>query len=253
MQALVEAIVDLVALVSPTKVAAVAAALRGLARPADAPGADALAGTPAARGSVVRVLEAWASTPASGDEVAGMLLGASEARRRVECELNVELVWTGPTTRFVATRRTEQVLLDLIRSAGKDLFLVSFVAYDVPSIVKAMNEASGRGVRIRVLLEASASHGGSLSVDPAATMRGCVPSAEIYTWQEKPEPFVDGKVHAKVAVIDGARAFITSANLTGNALEKNMEAGVAIHGGPVPRTLRDHLEALIDVGVIGRA
>jgi phosphatidylserine/phosphatidylglycerophosphate/cardiolipin synthase-like enzyme len=84
-------------------------------------------------------------------------------------------------------------------------------------------------------------------------MRGCVPSAEIYTWRQKPEPFVDGKVHAKVAVIDGARAFITSANLTGHALEKNMEAGVAIHGGPVPRTLRDHLEALIDVGVIGRA
>jgi len=253
MQALLDAIVDLVALVSPTKVGAVAGALRGISSPADAPGADSLVGTPAARASVVRLLEAWASTPANGDEVAGMLLGASEARRRVENELNVELVWTGPTTRFVATRRTEQVLLDMIRSAGKDLFLVSFVAYDVPSVVKAMNEASARSVRIRVLLEASTSHGGSLSVDPAATMRSCVPVAEIYTWKEKPEPFVDGKVHAKVAVVDGARAFITSANLTGYALEKNMEAGVAIHGGPVPRTLRSHLEALIDVGVIGRA
>lgn len=253
MQALLDTIVDLVALVSPTKVASVAGALRGLSSPADAPDAESLVGTPAARASLIHLLEAWASTSASGDEVAGMLLGASEARRRIENELNVELVWTGPTTRYVATRRTEQVLLDLIRSAGKDLFIVSFVTYDVPSVVKAMNEANGRGVRIRVLLEASTSHGGSLSVDPAATMRGCVPSAEIYTWQEKPEPFVDGKVHAKVAVIDGVRAFITSANLTGHALEKNMEAGVAIHGGPVPRTLRDHLEALIDVGVIGRA
>lgn len=253
MQALLDAIVDLVALVSPTKVGAVAGALRGISGPAAAPDADSLVGTPAARASVVRLLGAWGSTTVSGDEVAGMLLGASEARRRVENELNVELVWTGPTTRFVATRRTEQVLLDMIRGAGKDLFLVSFVAYDVPSVVKAMNEASARGVRMRVLLEASSSHGGSLSVDPAATMRSCVPSAEIYTWKEKPEPFVDGKVHAKVAVVDGARAFITSANLTGHALEKNMEAGVAIHGGPVPRTLRDHLEALIDVGVMGRA
>lgn len=253
MQTLLDAIVDLVALVSPTKVGAVAGALRGISSPAAAPDADSLVGTPAARASVVRLLDAWGNTTVSGDEVAGMLLGASEARRRVENELNVELVWTGPTTRFVATRRTEQVLLDMIRSAGKDLFLVSFVAYDVPSVVKAMNEASARGVRIRVLLEASTSHGGSLSVDPAATMRSCVPSAEIYTWKEKPEAFVDGKVHAKVAVVDGARAFITSANLTGHALEKNMEAGVAIHGGPVPRTLRNHLEALIDVGVIGRA
>ncbi len=84
-----------------------------------------------------------------------MLVGASEARLRVQRELSVELVWTGPTTRVVPTRRTEQVLLDLIASANTDLFLVSFVAYDVRSVVTAMNEAASRGVRLRVLLEAS--------------------------------------------------------------------------------------------------
>ena len=219
-----------------------------------APAVDTLAGTPAARTSVGRVLATWAQVRASGDEVAGMLVGASEARLRVERELSVELVWTGPTTRFVPTRRTEQVLLDLIAGAHADLFLVSFVAYDVRSVVTAMNEAASRGVRLRVLLEASRSHGGSLNVDPAATMRASVPAAEIFSWKEKPEPFVDGKVHAKVAVIDSARAFVTSANLTGYALEKNMEAGVFLRtGGPVPKTLSDHLQALIDVGVIARA
>jgi len=254
MQALLDAVVDLVALVSPAKVRSIASALRGLSSPDSAPNANTLADTPAARAAVTRVVGEWSQQElTSGDEVAGMLLGASEARLRVERELSVELVWTGPTTRFVPTRRTEQVLLDLIRSASADLFLVSFVAYDVPSVAAAMNAASNRGVRVRVLLEASTSHGGSLTVDPAATMRSHVPSALIFTWKEKPEPFVDGKVHAKVAVVDGARAFVTSANLTGYALEKNMEAGVLIHGGPVPKTLRDHLDALIDVGVIGRA
>lgn len=77
-------------------------------------------------------------------------------------------------------------------------------------------------------------------------------SLVIFTWKEKPEPFVDGKVHAKVAVVDGARAFITSANLTGHALEKNMEAGVLINGGSVPKTLSDHLQALIDVRALDR-
>jgi phosphatidylserine/phosphatidylglycerophosphate/cardiolipin synthase-like enzyme len=212
-----------------------------------------LADTPAARAAVARVVSAWAQAKTSGDEVAGMLLGASEARLRVERELSVELVWTGPTTRFVPTRRTEQVLIDLIASSKTELFLVSFVAYDVRSVVAAMNEAAGRGVRLRVLLEASTSHGGTLNIDPAATMRASVPTAELFTWRQKPEPFVDGKVHAKVAVVDCVRAFITSANLTGHALEKNMEAGVLINGGPVPKTLSDHLQALIDVGVIARA
>lgn len=252
MQALLDAVVDLVALVSPAKIRAVAGTLRGLTVPGAAPAADALVGTPAARASVARMLAAWGLVQVTGDEVAGMLLGASEARLRVERELSVELVWTGPTTRFVPTRRTEQVLLDLIRDSHTDLFLVSFVVYDVPSVATAMNEASNRGVRVRVLLEASTSRGGSLNIDPAATMRTCVSTAEILTWKDKPEPFVDGKVHAKVAVVDDTRAFITSANLTGHALEKNMEAGVLVNGGPVPRALGNHLQALIDVGIIGR-
>src|SRR5687768_9644898 len=146
MQALLDAVVDLVALVSPAKVRTIASALRGLANPGVAPNANMLAETPAARAAIRRVVAAWGQAQASGGEVAGMLLGASEARLRVERELNVELVWTGPTTRFVPTRRTEQVLLDLIGSATTDLFLVSFVAYDVYSVVTAMNHASSRGV-----------------------------------------------------------------------------------------------------------
>lgn len=253
MEELLDAVVDLVALVSPAKVRTVASALRGLANPSAAPTVNTLADTPAARAAVGRVIAAWGQVQASSDEVAGMLLGAAEARHRVEGELSVELVWTGPTTRFVPTRRTDQVLLDLIAGATKDLFLVSFVAYDVSSVVAALNDAANRGVRIRILLEASMSHGGTLTYDPAAMMRSRVAPAELFTWKSKPEAFIDGKVHAKVAVVDGERAFITSANLTGHALEKNMEAGVLIHGGPVPRTLSDHLQALIDVGILGRA
>lgn len=252
MDSLLDAAVDLAALVSPAKVRTIAAALRGLERAGDAPNEKSLADTPTARDAVGRVLAAWELSKAGGDEVAGMLLGAAEARQRVERELSVELVWTGPTTRFVPTRRTEQVLLDLINSATKDLFLVSFVAYDVASVVTALNAAASRGVRVRILLESSTSHGGTLSSDPTATMRSRVPGAELFTWRERAEPFVEGKVHAKVAVVDYARAFITSANLTGHALEKNMEAGLLIPGGPVPKTLSDHLQALIDVRVLDR-
>lgn len=53
-----------------------------------------------------------------------------------------------------------------------------------------------------------------------------------------------------MAVADGNSAFLTSANLTGHALEKNMEAGVVISGGHVPAGLRAHLHALIETNVI---
>ena len=53
-----------------------------------------------------------------------------------------------------------------------------------------------------------------------------------------------------MAVADGNSALLTSANLTGHALEKNMEAGVVISGGHVPAGLRAHLHALIETKVI---
>jgi phosphatidylserine/phosphatidylglycerophosphate/cardiolipin synthase-like enzyme len=179
-----------------------------------------------------------------------MLTGAAYARLRAQRDSCVELVWTGPTTPFVAPRRTEQVLLDVIQRAKTELFIVSFVAYDAPSIVSAINSATDRGVEAPILLEASSTEDGSLLVDPVAVMKDQVPSATIYIWTDRPYPFTNGRVHAKVAVADGTTAFVTSANLTGHALEKNMEAGVLIRGGNIPASLRAHLHALAETKVI---
>ena len=55
---------------------------------------------------------------------------------------------------------------------------------------------------------------------------------------------------AKVAVADKNSCFITSANLTGYAMEKNMEAGVLISGGRIPRLLDDHLRSLVDTKLV---
>ena len=60
---------------------------------------------------------------------------------------------------------------------------------------------------------------------------------------EKEEPFAGGKVHAKVAVSDEKMCFISSANLTGHAMEKNMEAGVLIRGGSIPSNLHNRYPA----------
>jgi phosphatidylserine/phosphatidylglycerophosphate/cardiolipin synthase-like enzyme len=45
-------------------------------------------------------------------------------------------------------------------------------------------------------------------------------------------------------------AFITSANLTGAALEHNLEVGVLVRGGSVPARLHEHFLALMGSGVL---
>lgn len=253
MEKLLDAVVAVVCLVSPEKVQAMANRIRQ-ADPSRV--ADVLSGavsTPAAAEVVDQLITAWKSTPVTAGELAAMLIAAKRVFTATAAQQSTELVWTGPTTPFVSARRTEQALLQVINGAEQTLFIISFVAYEVSSIVKALNAANARGVVISVLLELSQDHGGSINFDALGKMKALVPAAKLYAWRDKAGHFSDGRVHAKVAVADGRICFVTSANLTGHAMEKNMEAGVLISGGEVPRLLQSHCQSLIDTKCITRA
>jgi len=249
---LLDAVAALVFLVSPDKVQAIATRVRQADSSKVATALAGVVGTPVAYGAVEQLLLAWRATSVSADGLASMLIAAAHVYRKASSEQSTELVWTGPTTPFVAARRTEQALLQVINVASSELFITSFVAYDVSSIVKALNTACARGVIISMLLESSQGHGGSINIDVIGKMRALVPTAYLYAWRNKGNEFSDGRVHAKVAVADGNTCFITSANLTGYAMERNMEAGVLITGGQIPKMLNDHLRSLIDTRVVSQ-
>lgn len=250
MEKLLEAISAVVFLVSPGKVEAIASRIRGTDASKAISALRGVVGTPIASGVIDQLVEAWQSHAVSSDVLASMLLAASHVFTKAAAEQSTELVWTGPTTPVVSARRTEQALLQVINAAKSTLFITSFVAYDVSGIVKALNVACDRGVYVSMLLESSQGHGGSISIDAIGKMKNLVPLAKIYAWQDRDEPFLDGKVHAKVAVADEAICFITSANLTGFAMEKNMEAGVLVTGGGIPQLLGEHLRSLVETKIV---
>jgi len=163
-------------------------------------------------------------------------------------------VWSGPKTGLIPIRRTDQVLLELIESAREHLFIVSFVFLGASRLIEAMNRAAARGVRLKILLESSVEHGGTVKGDCLAAMHRAVPDAILYVWRADKKSSCAGSasasVHAKCAVADGELAFITSANLTSAALERNMELGVLIRGGSQPRRLQSHLQALVQTDII---
>jgi len=181
------------------------------------------------------------------NEVA-LALEAAVATIEIQAKNTTELVWTGPSTHAIPIRKTEQVLCELIDWAKSRLFIVSYVAYEVASIFKTLESASERGVQISILLEPSQSKGGKVSHDSTRELLNKIPTINAYSWSES-----DGaSIHAKCAVADSRIAFITSANLTSAAMEKNMELGVLAKGGELPSNLHKHLEALIDTKVIQR-
>lgn len=250
MEKLLDAIAAVVFLVSPDKVQAIAGRIRRTEANRAATALAGVVGTPVASGVVDQLIQAWCATSVSAEELASMLLAAVHVFTKASNEQSAELVWTGPTTPFVAARRTEQALLQVINVANSALFITSFVAYDVSSIVKALNAACERGVVISMLLESSQDHGGSINIDVIGKMRTLVPTAQLYAWRDKADAFSDGRVHAKVAVADGSTCFITSANLTRYAMDKNMEAGVLISGGRIPKLLDKHLRSLVDMKIV---
>lgn len=253
MQALLEAITDLVSNSPPEKVGQLAVLVRALPDADDTANLKTWALTPGAGERLDKLVACWRSSDIPPGELSGMLRGASFAYHSVRSASDIELVWTGPSSELVATRKTEQALLEVINAAKKRLFLTSFVAYDVASIMTALTASSARDVAISMLLESSDKHGGGVSIDAIGPMKKALPAARIYFWGEKEEPFAGGKVHAKVAVSDEKMCFISSANLTGYAMEKNMEAGVLIRGGSIPSNLHKHLEALVTTKVLKQA
>jgi len=250
MNELLEAPLDFVRHVPTERVEAVARRFQGIPGGAEPTDLEGLLTSSKAKAYLDELVRTWKTTGLSGDFLSGLLVGAAASREEVLSESVVRFVWTGPTTPLVPTRRTDQVLLELVRQAERELFFVSFVTYHVPSLVEALNEASGRGVEVSFLLESPKSLGGTLEENLIERMRERVPKAKFYVWRTRPEPFVGGRVHAKIALADDRIAFVGSANLTEHAVSKNMEAGILLSGGPIPQEIHEHLHALVDLDII---
>ena len=78
---------------------------------------------------------------------------AVAAARRQMTATSLEVVWTGPASVASAMRGTEQVLLEVIDSAKRELLVVVYAAFDIRNIVAAIDRAIVRGVAVTVVVE----------------------------------------------------------------------------------------------------
>jgi len=183
-------------------------------------------------------------------ELASMLEVALAAKRSRQ---TAELVWTGPATSVVPVRRTEQVLFDLIQSAERKLTVMSFGIFQVPRLVLSLEHALTRHVAIRIVLGDRESQS-DWAIDQQRHQLGekVTAAASLWWWPHerrlRDAVGCAGLMHAKAAVADSRTAFLSSANLTEAALERNMELGVLIRGGNLPASIDRLIDALLESG-----
>jgi len=188
-------------------------------------------------------------------EVALMLRTAAATAQSVRAEQTVELVWTGPLVTGPAMRRTDQALLQVINAAQQSLLIVSFAVYKIPAIATAIVQAAERGAMIRICVEAPEPSGQKMAYDTVKALGAEVARrAAIYVWpsdkRKTDEHGKAGVLHAKCAVADSRLLFISSANLTDNAMTLNMELGTLIGGGVAPGIVVAQFEQLIAADIL---
>lgn len=201
------------------------------------------------------LMRQWRSetAPPSGAALAAALEVMCAYDTLIREELRAEVVWTGPRDLASGLRRTEQMILEMINEAHQTIWLVAFAAYRVPAIASALGAAVGRGVRLRYVLEDHDVSAGKVSFNPlpALVAPGLGPP-EVYVWPVERRPTDErgrhGTLHAKGLVIDERVAFVSSANMTEDALNLNMELGVALRFPAAAREIVAQLEGMVSRG-----
>lgn len=193
--------------------------------------------------------------PVSLDAVALALQASSASLFSQTSRQEVELVWSGPMIVQSTFRRTDRAWVDVIDAARVTLWLASFSVGAVERVEESLLLALDRGVDVRLLFERSTDSGGALRYD-GFTSFDCrvLERSSFYSWTPSKRDFSpNGSIalmHAKTVVADAHTMFITSANLSGAALDRNLEVGVIVRGGPQPRWLHERFEALVAGGLI---
>ncbi len=204
-------------------------------------------------------LDHWRSDAGdvSPQAVCVALLTAAESEKAHREDQSVELVWTGPEVGVIPLRRTEQALLQLISSAAQRILIVSYAVYNIPRICEALIDAANRGARITIVIETPDRIEGQNAYNTLKALGPLIADrCNVYLWPlEKRKKDANGKpgiLHVKCAVADGHWLFLSSANLTEYAFTLNMELGLLIAGGAIPKQVEDHFYQMIDAGVFTR-
>lgn len=249
--------IEAVALTMPLEVVArlVDALRTGGAATQWAPTLEARVGQEESRRLVRELVARWMeSAPVVTPESVGLALdAASRSVAAVRKTQRIELIWSGPDSRVVPLRRTDQALLEVIEGATRSLHVVSFAVYKVPTIVDALIARAREGVRVALYLETANASEGKIAYDTVRALGpGVGDHVTIYIWPRDRRPTSasgkHGSLHAKLALADGQTLFLSSANLTEYALTLNMEMGLLVRGGALPPQVAQHLASLVERG-----
>ncbi|MEI7546775.1 MAG: DISARM system phospholipase D-like protein DrmC [Actinomycetota bacterium] len=244
MNPLADAVVAIVEELGDAHVRSLASAYRSSSAYSPASAAAVRQALPAGhRDHIDRLNGAWAANPDAHGTSIALALETALAAKASAATVSVDVVVTGPDSPAAPVRLTSQVVRQLIDSARRRVTMVSYAAYQMPTIIAALDAAIGRGVRVDLILESPEKLEGGGGAAAYAKYR-------VYHWPLDQREPPEAKLHAKAVIVDSRDVLLTSANMTNAAYDKNIELGLLCRGGTTAERVQKHFDALISRGVL---
>jgi phosphatidylserine/phosphatidylglycerophosphate/cardiolipin synthase-like enzyme len=172
------------------------------------------------------------------------------------------LVWSGASEDDEAIRDTRVVLDDLFRRAQRHILISTFVIYDGRAIFQTLAEQIQRVPSLDVELYVNLTGRAQDEAEDVADFlskftkshwpSGVRPPMIYYDPETRKREQERTSLHAKCVVVDNRWAFVTSANFTEAAQERNIEAGVLLDHPKLAGALASRFRALRDAGRMRR-
>lgn len=206
-----------------------------------------------AKQTLTRLKKALKDCATTAQELALALLATSAGIEAGRATPDIQLVWTGPDTPKASPRDTLPQMLEMIGRAENSILLVTFAAFKATVIMEALKAAAARGVKLKIIVESADDSAGQLSHDSwKAFPQSFIDAGCVWYWPLNKRPKNPkgrpGKLHAKCLVIDDSEVLVSSANLTDDAMERNIEVGVRSFVPGLAKSLFEKFDALIAKG-----
>jgi phosphatidylserine/phosphatidylglycerophosphate/cardiolipin synthase-like enzyme len=195
----------------------------------------------------------------SGKAAAAWIRTVEKASARIS---KPDLVWSGPEVSGLHARDTRRVYEELLGSAQRSIWVSTYAFFDGP---KAFEVLARRldiipELSVTLLLNIQRKRGDTRS--PEHLVRAFTEHFWRVDWPGKSRPKVyydpralemdgpAGVLHAKAVVSDDESVFVTSANLTEAALDRNIEIGLLVRDRALAASLIAHFRGLVDLGFL---
>lgn len=213
-------------------------------------------------------LQELAHSSMSSEGIARSLeLLADGVSRRHPVEDVIDLVTTGPEAGGVTNRDTSVVVSELFRKANESVLIAGYAVYQGQKVFRALAERMSEVPRLRVRMYLDIQRKPGETAAEGELVKRFSDHFCSTQWPEHqlfPEVYYDPRslaierqhaatLHAKCVVIDDSEVFVSSANFTEAAQERNIEVGLLLHSSVIAERVTRFFTCMEASGHLKRA